>query len=107
MSIYKKIETGNGVYTVKTPLGRIGAIHFGIISKCVPGDMSDGDDTLSPAAQEKLYEGFLEWSQKVLPNIITEGPFKYDEMPGEDQYAIFIALFSTLNIKGDFFRIVE
>ena len=106
MKIYK-IETANGVYTVKNPTGALGATHFAIIQSCAP---STGETkAISPADQEKFSEGFNKWTTKVLKNILIEGESvcKYDEMPGEDQYAIFIALMSSANISEDLFRIVE
>lgn len=104
--MYTQIETNNGIYKVRNPVGRIGAIHFGIITKSTPTDGGDSEQ-LSPGAMNKLTEGFEEWSVKVLPHIIVEGPFKYEEMPGEDQYAIFLAMFSLIKVGKEFFRIVE
>jgi len=101
-----KIETANGTYVVKNPVGRIGALHFSILQSCAP---SGGKDGLTPADAEKLAEGFNKWASRVLGSILVEdeSSFKYDEMPGEDQYAIFIALMSNTNISDDLFRIVQ
>lgn len=106
MKIYK-IETANGVYTVKNPTGELGALHFAIIQSCAP---SSGDPkVVSPADQKRASDGYREWSTKVLKNILIEGESacKYEDMPGEDQYAIFVALMSQANISEDLFRIIE
>lgn len=104
-----KVETASGVWTVRKPMGRIGAIHFAILSKCIPsgGKNEDGEVQISPADMERQSEGFLEWSSVVLPKIIIEGPCKYEEMSGEDQYGIFFAMAEVVNVSEGLFRFVE
>lgn len=107
-----KIETANGTYTVRVPTGRLGSVHFGIMQACAPtSDAKDenGNPVQSPADKERFNDNFEKWCQKVLPSIIVAGESscKFDDMPGEDQYAIFIALMSRVNISNDLFRIVE
>ena len=112
--IQHEIETIHGVYTVRHPTGTVGARHFALIAKSAP-DRFDGDGSplYSPGQEEKLYEVFEEWSQKVLRSIIISGPvidgvpFTYDLMPGEDQWSIFIAVSNMLD-KGDrLFRVIK
>lgn len=99
-----KIETASGIYTVRRPIGRIGAIHFSILSGHAP---TSGEEKATARDLERLAEGFEIWANKVLPHIIIDGPFNFEEMPGEDQYAIYMALMSQVNVSEDFFRFVE
>ena len=105
-----KIETGNGTYTVKRPVGRAGVQHFTLVTKSIPTARDEeGNTIVSPADQERFTNCFDEWTTKVLPQIYVDGPFKVTEMPGEDQYALFIAMFQTVNLAGgsDLFRFVD
>jgi hypothetical protein len=105
-----KVQTPNGEYTVNRPTGRAGVIHFTLISKALPTTINPetGDVEASPADQERFIQSFEEWSAKVLPEIFVDGPVaSVKEMPGEDQYALFLAMFSTVNLNGDLFRFVE
>lgn len=105
------IETSNGTYVVRKPSGRIGAIHFSILQSCAPSGATDenGDVILSQADHERITDGFVKWSTSVLRQILNEkkSDFKYEEMPGEDQYAIFMAMMEDVNIGDEFFRVVE
>jgi len=104
------IETPNGVYKLRRPVGRVGVTHFTIVTKAIPSsvDPETGDPVVSPADQERFENAFVEWTQKVLPAIFIEGPFKVDEMPGEDQYALFLAMFTTMKFGGqDLFRFID
>lgn len=105
-----KVVTPNGEYIVNRPTGRAGVIHFTLVSKSMPTttDPETGEVIVSPADQERFEKAFEEWSAKVLPEIFVEGPVpSVKEMPGEDQYGVFLAMFSIVNIRGDLFRIVE
>lgn len=104
------IETPNGIYTVKRPVGRAGVIHFTLVSKSIPTtiDPETGETIVSPGDQERFVDAFVEWTTKVLPAIYVSGPVPIDEMPGEDQYALFLAMFSTVNLGGsDLFRFID
>ena len=115
MSIYVDIKTKSGMFRVKKPLGRIGAIHFGIITKYISGSETDG--TMSPAQREGLGEGYIEWCEKVLPKIFTsfipdgnaepDAGFKTEDMTGEDQFAIFSAMMSLIEVSEDYFQIIK
>jgi len=115
MSIYVDIKTKSGIFRVKKPLGRIGAIHFGIITKYISGNAEDG--TMSPAQREGLSDGFMEWAEKVLPKIFTsftpEGQavaqedFKIEDITGEDQFAIFSAMMSLIEVSEDYFQVIK
>lgn len=106
-----RVATPNGEYVVKRPTGRAGVIHFTLVTKSIPSTTDeDGKVIISPADQERFTAAFEEWTEKVLPQIFIEGPngIKVDEMPGEDQYALFLAMFSTVNLSHkDLFRFVE
>lgn len=114
--IYVTIEVDSGTkFTVKKPMGRMGAIHFGLITKYMPTRKRDEGAGLSPLEQERIGQAFEEWSVKVLPNILVNTQEKdapetqlitVDEMSGEDQYAIFLALTSMLSVGENFFRII-
>lgn len=105
-----EIETPNGIYTVKRPVGRAGVIHFTLVSKSIPTtiDPETNEVVISPADQDRFVDAFLEWSAKVLPEIYVSGPVAVKDMPGEDQYALFLAMFSTVNLGGsDLFRFID
>jgi hypothetical protein len=112
--IYVDIKTKSGVFRVKKPVGRIGAIHFGIITKYIQG----GDSAeISPAQRAGLGDGFTEWSAKVFPQIFTsfteEGQavasteVHAEDVSGEDQFAIFSALMSLIEVSQDYFQIIN
>jgi hypothetical protein len=105
------IETINGIYTIKRPVGVVGAKHFSILTKCVPSTRDeDGNVILSPADNERMSAAFEQWSTMVLPKIVIDGPFTGDMIPGEDQYALFLAMFNVMNFgvgpNRDPFRIL-
>lgn len=108
----KEIETKNGVYKVKMPTGQIGAINFGVISKSLPKSSEtdkEGNIIMSPIDEERLYKGFEEWSNKVLKRIIDEkgSVYNYENMPGEDQWILFMAMISLIDVDGEeLFRIL-
>lgn len=116
MALYYDFETESGVYKVKRPMGRIGAIHFGIITKYMPANKKEKDAPLSPMEQERIADGFEVWAAKVLPNILVSFTPKgaptpnatvtIDDMSGEDQYAMFIAVSSQLEVSESFFRLI-
>jgi hypothetical protein len=104
------VKTPSGVYTVKRPVGRAGVVHFTLVSKAIPTsvDPESGQVVVSPADQERFEKAFVEWTEKVLPAIYVDGPTTVQDMPGEDQYALFLAMFTTVNLGGsDLFRFVE
>ena len=101
-----KIETANDVYELRKPVGKIGALHFRLLTKAMPKGGGDEDSGVSPADQDRLQEVFEQWADQVLPTIICE-PHTYDDIPGEDQWILFLAMFQTMNISTDLFRIVS
>lgn len=113
-TIYIDIKTKSGIFKVRKPLGRIGAIHFGIVTKYIQGER--GEEELSPAQREAMGEGYIEWAEKVLPKIFVsftptgsvepDASFKSEDMTGEDQFAIFAALLSLIEASDDYFQIV-
>jgi len=117
MVLYYDIETPNGVIQVRKPMGRVGAIHLGIITKFMPANKKKEGDPISPLEQERIGEGFEQWAQKVLPQILVSFTPKgepapiptvtVDDLDGADQYGIFLAICSTLDGSQDFFRILQ
>ena len=55
----------------------------------------------SLAALPKYYKGKLYTEEE------TNGTAIYDDMPGEDQYGIFMALFNKMNMDKEVFRFVD
>jgi hypothetical protein len=114
--IYIDIETSTGVYKVRNPTGRMGALHLGIITKYMPANKKKEGDPISPLEQERIGDGFEQWAAKVLPNILVAftprgatSPLPtvtIDDMSGEDQYAVFLAVCSTMDSSENFFRIL-
>jgi len=113
-----KVKVNENVYVVKKPAGRVGAINMAILSK-LAGSARQGEEygedkvLVSPAQQEMVTEVFLEWCEKVLPFVVVDGPFKdaagkfvYDDMPGEDQMGVFMALMSSMNAGTELFQII-
>jgi hypothetical protein len=117
MVLYYDIETPSGVIQLRKPMGRVGAIHLGIITKYMPANKKKEGDPLSPAEQERIGEGFEQWAAKVLPQILMSFTPKgasaptpnatVDDLAGEDQYGAFLAICSTLDGSQDFFRIIQ
>ena len=129
--MYIKIQVKSGIYRVRVPTGRSGATHFSILTKYVDGGNSELtladkaaldageriDKKASPEMRASMAEAFLEWSGKVLPQILTgftpadseteDTSIKVEDISGEDQYALFMAVLEKLEIGDQFFRIVE
>lgn len=105
--IQYEIETKSGIYKVNKPLGIVGTKHFGIIGQYIPTDIPD-NGALSPAQKKSMFEGFEIWAKVVLPKIwSSDNEVPVEEMTGEDQYAIFIALTSDLEVSEELFRIIR
>lgn len=71
---------------------------------------------LSPGDLDRIAEAFKVWAPTILPKVVkkcystpeeTNGMAIYDDMPGEDQYGIFMALFNKMNIDKEVFRFVD
>jgi hypothetical protein len=112
MNMNMKIETKSGIYEVKEPAGKLGAKHIALLSSAVPKGIESGMDpeNLPPEVTESMTRQlsliFEKWADEILPHIVISGPHPYEEMPGVDQYGIFLALISTIGEDQDFFRIV-
>jgi len=124
-----QIETINGIYEVKRPGGRLGAKSMMILAKMssidgvkqVPALLDDGtyegneDPKLvgriiaenNRLAMKAMGEVFEEWAPIVLPQVVMSGPYKYDDMPGEDQLALFMALSQETKVGDEFFRVLS
>jgi len=109
VEMYKKIEVPGGIYTVRKPIGRIGAKHFAIITRMAPSRAMDEDGPMmSPADIDRMGSTFEIWATEVLPHLIVDGPYKYEEMPGEDQFGLFMAIMEEMGGEGKpLFRVVE
>ena len=90
-----EFETINGLYTIDKPTGELGVKNFIIMSKAVPTSKGiedgEGNIIISEGDQERATNAFIEWSSKILPNILISGPCTYDKMTGSDQLAAFMA----------------
>lgn len=71
---------------------------------------------LSPADLERMAEAFKLWAPEILPKVVKKcystpdevnGMAIYDDMPGEDQYGIFMALFNKMNMDKEVFRFID
>jgi len=103
-----KLEIAGHIYTIRKPVGPLGGKHISLMVKALPKTRDErGQLIASPADQFNFDEAFAQWCQQILPHIIVDGPFTYDTMPGEDQYAIFNAMFMVMNLQGELFRFVR
>jgi hypothetical protein len=105
-----KVETPGGIYTVNVPTERMGAKHLAIVTKTIAASNSiaKAGGIVSEANAEKISKSFEDWSAAVLPKIIVDGPCEYKDMPGEDQYSLFMAMVHNVKFNnGQLFRIVE
>jgi len=114
--LYYDIETASGVFKIRKPMGRMGALHFGIITKYMPANKKKEGDPMSPMEQERIGQGFEEWAQRVLPQILVSFTPKdaqplpsitIEDVSGEDQYALFLAVCSTMEVTETFFRVIQ
>lgn len=115
------IETASGKYEIKQPGGILGTESIIMMAqlatvdgiKKVPKDgeedpiliasiIADNEKLLSA----KLIEVFQQWAPKMLPAVVVSGPFTYENMPGQDQLAIFVALSQEANSGTELFRVV-
>ena len=99
-----RVETANDTYELAKPTGKLGALHFRLITKAMPKSVDPETDDVSPADQDRAQEVFEQWIAEVLPNILVS--HTYDDVPGEDQWLLFLASFNTMNVRKDLFRIV-
>lgn len=104
-----KVETANGIYELKKPGGKLGGLHFRLLTKAMPKNslQEEGIDNpgMSPADQERLQEVFVDWTEQVLPNILIS--HDYEDVPGEDQWVLYLASFQMMNVSGELFRIIR
>lgn len=115
-----KIKTANGVYEIKRPVGKLGAKSMIVLSKLATAAgptlkyAEDEDPAIverikmmqKEAQMEQFGIVFEEWAEKILPAIIVSGPFKYEDMPGEDQLAIFMAVTQESQLTGELFQVL-
>jgi hypothetical protein len=99
-----RIETANQIYELSKPTGKLGALHFRLLTKAMPKSVDDVTGDASPADQERMQEVFVQWLDEVLPEILVS--HKYEDVPGEDQWVLFLASFNTMNVRKDLFRLV-
>ena len=116
-----KIKTVNGIYEVAKPGGKMGARNMSIIAKLsavegvmrVPEGESEDPKLIKDIEAmnarlmtKAMFDVFEIWAAEILPFIVKDGPYKYAEMPGEDQMAIFMAMSSELKMADEFFQII-
>lgn len=85
-----RVETAVDTYELSKPRGKLGALHFRLLTKAMPKSVDEETGEVSPADQERMQEVFNQWIDEVLPEILTS--HKYDDVPGEDQWVLFISL---------------
>lgn len=108
-----KLKTESGTYTINKPTGRIGAKNFAIMTSAAPTTQGEKDKAgnviVSEGDMERMSAAFEKWSAEVLPNIVKDGPFTYNDMPGSDQYAAFIASMEAMegDIGEELFQVIE
>lgn len=99
------IETAHGIYTVAVPTGRYGARHFSLMRRAAPKNRDeDGKVVITDDDEDNYQKCFEIWASMVLPSIVTQYPEKignFDNMPGEDQYAIWNAMFDLAKVGLD------
>jgi|LDZT01.1.fsa_nt_gi hypothetical protein len=112
-----EVKTANGTYEIKKPAGGIGTTSIIIIAGISPKNPEfdeKGQPLLSTADEQRIMNGFKQWSTEILPFVAEKTPFddqipeKYNEVdkltkdeleelrklkfeliPGEDQWIIF------------------
>jgi len=96
-----EIETAHGKYEVKRPVGRIGALHLSILMRMdVPsGDPDSWSDEQRREYMQSASKIFEEWADKVLPHLVDN----YENIPGEDQFVIFLELAQKTQLPERFF----
>lgn len=109
-----KVETESGKYLIKKPTGQIGYTSFNImfgLSKYASDP--NNEDGMSPLqleeAEEALRKTSETWCREILPHIVLEeeGYIPYEDIEGHDQFAIFMAVYSTAKMGEELFRIIE
>lgn len=100
--VVHRIKTANGTYVVATPTGRYGARHFSLMRRAAPRNRDeDGKPVINDDDEDNYQKCFEIWATSVLPKAIVEYPpniSNYDRMPGEDQYAIWNAMFDLAKV---------
>ena len=99
-----KVQTANDTYELSKPTGKLGALHFRLLTKAMPKSVDPDTGDTSPADQERMQEVFEQWVSDVLPQILVSHDI--DDLPGEDQWVLFLASFNTMNVRKDLFRLV-
>ena len=106
MSLVVKVTTPNGEYELWKPKGRVGAKHMAMLLKFsrIAKDLEETNmDFLDDERVVELYE---EWCEKVLPHIIIKSPFKYEDIPFDDMFMIFLEMITAgdLDKVEDYFQ---
>ena len=100
-----EIKTGNGNYIIKVPTGRFAARHFSLMRRAAPKNRDeDGNVVVCDADEDNYQKCFELWSAHVLPGAVVKYPPNikdYDNMPGEDMYAIWNAMFDLAKVGLD------
>ena len=99
-----KILTANDEYELDKPKGKLGALHFRLVTKAMPKSVDAETGEVSPADQDRAQEVFDQWLAEVLPHILISHDI--DDVPGEDQWILFLASFNTMNVSKNLFRLV-
>lgn len=103
---FKTIETSYGEYQIKVPSGKIGAKQMAMFMKLSPKSKErddDGNPILSPADEARISDGFLEWTESIMPEVVISSPFEsIEDIPGEDQMILFLSVWQSVNNTNSF-----
>jgi hypothetical protein len=98
------ITTPHGVYKVKKPSGRGSVRHFNIMKRAFPKNFDEsGKPIITDKDKQDEDDSADMWCSMVLPGCIVEFPqdseiTSFDDVPSEDQYTIWAAMYSLITI---------
>lgn len=81
-----KVETANDTFELSKPTGKLGALHFRLLTKAMPKSVDPDTGETSPADQERMQEVFEQWLDDVLPKILVSHDI--EDLSGEDQWVL-------------------
>lgn len=101
-ALVHEIKTAHGKYIVAIPTGRYGARHFSLMRRAAPRNRDEeGKPVITDDDEDNYQKCFEIWASSVLPKAVVEYPENvgtYDRMSGEDQYAIWNAMFDLAKV---------
>jgi len=101
MTLTVKVTTSNGEYELWKPKGRVGAKHMALLLRFARVAEDAKNTGMSLFDDDRVAELYEEWCEKVLPHIILKSPFKYDDIPFDDMFKIFIEMIMANDLEED------